>query len=57
MKAIVAFTLISLATEMRWVFISSIWVTGSDTGSVASIELNLLVKNVIELEFELSMLY
>ena len=38
-KKIVAFTLISFAvcTEMRWLFISStaIWVTGSDTGSVA----------------------
>jgi hypothetical protein len=53
MKKNVAFTLIS---EMRWLFISStaIWVTGSDTGSVASrSRTDYVVQNVIELEFEL----
>ena len=54
-KKNVAFTLISF-TEMRWMLISStgIWVTGSDTGLVASrLEANLLDQNVNELEYEL----
>ena len=51
------YTQLFYCTEMKWLFISStaIWVTGSDTISVASrARTKLSVQNLIELEFELS---
>ena len=56
------YTYLFCCTEMRWLFISSsaIWVTSSNTGSVASrarTKTDYVVQNVIELEFELSRMY